>query len=281
METNKSTTATAVTVTGAKKIRVTSAIPTWLQIAELQAIEAITGKNVALASNGATAVGSSNYAGTNPGKAIDGICPAKYPDIFHSNGPGAAEFLEITLDQPANLASLTLYGRVDFSSRDSYNITIFNSEGATLFSGQLDNRELEGGGKTLTFDVALPPASEVTVEVQGQKFTIVTVFGNFRAHAEKLKSDPWYNNAGLSEDLARAVKATLGITNQIGTANNMAPGFANKYTSISYRDDGNTYVNVACWVATSQESGGHATNSQQVPMDWSNNSIWATLKGTP
>jgi hypothetical protein len=151
METNKSTTAMAVTVTGAIKIRVTSAIPAYLQIAELQAIEAITETNVALKSNGATAVGSSNYDSSSPDKAIDGKGPAGYPDIYHSKGKGADEFLEITFAKPANLASITVYGRADeCSDRDSYNITIFDNEGPTLWC-ELDNRELKGGANTLTF----------------------------------------------------------------------------------------------------------------------------------
>lgn len=149
--------ATAVTVTGAKTIRIVNLVPTWLQVGEVQAIQAVTGTNVALATNGGTAIGSGNFeVASNPGKAIDGLSPAAYPDIYHSDGAGADEFLEITLAAPTSLSSLTVFGRVGFGSRDLFGITIFDNLGATLFSGQLDNRALEGGGNTLTFDVAPP-----------------------------------------------------------------------------------------------------------------------------
>jgi len=145
--------AQAATVMGAVKIRVTSAIPTWLQVAELQAFEDLTMTNVALAANGATAAGSGNFTATSsPDKAIDGFAPANYPQIYHSNGAGAGEFLEITLAGPKNLSSLTIFGRADsFASRDFYNIAILDIDGQTIFSGQLDNRALAGGGGTLEF----------------------------------------------------------------------------------------------------------------------------------
>jgi hypothetical protein len=227
----------AVTVTGAKKIRVTSAIPTWLQIAELQAVQAITGINVALASNGATAVGSGNYGpASTPDKTIDGIFPAEYPDIYHSNGAGADEFLEITLAAPADLASLTLYGRAAFPMRDFYAITIFNDVGATLFSGQLDNRALSGGGNTLTFDVApapavappaptvasSPPAADsVEIVVEGKRYLITILRGTWDELGAKLQTNPWYdadhNRAAM---FALALKDKLGYPNWDGSPQN-------------------------------------------------------------
>ena len=145
--------AQAATLFGATMIRITNAFPTWLQVGEVQAFENLTGVNVALAANGATAAGSGNFtAASSPDKAIDGLAPANYPLIYHSNGAGADEFLEITLAGPKNLSSLTIFGRADsFGSRDFYNVAIFNAGGQTLFSGQLDNRALAGGGGTLVF----------------------------------------------------------------------------------------------------------------------------------
>ncbi|MDZ4375638.1 MAG: hypothetical protein U1C74_30015, partial [Phenylobacterium sp.] len=143
----------AATVIGAAKIRITNALPTWLQVGEVQAFEDLTGVNVALASNGATATGSGNFtAASSPDKAIDGLAPADYPLIYHSNGAGADEFLEITLAGPTDLSSLTIFGRADsFGNRDVYNVSIFDVGGQTLFSGQLDNSALAGGAGTLTF----------------------------------------------------------------------------------------------------------------------------------
>lgn len=281
-----------VTITGAKKIRVTSAVPEWLQIAELQAVEAITGKNVALASNGGTAVGSGNYDPASvPGKAIDGIGPAQFPDIYHSNGAGADEFLEITLAAPANLASVTLFGRAyeraGRTERDFYNITILNDVGATLFSGQLDNRELSGGGRELTFAVApaLPPEM-VTVEVRGQKYDIVTVVGNFRDHEERLRKDPWFfwaNNKEsvqgkvFSQEFATALKVALGLPNvDLPNEHNRSPYFANK--NLHYEKEG-ALVHCAAWVVPPSASG--MADNFQIPVDWTNGFTWATLKIAP
>jgi hypothetical protein len=80
-----------------KEVRIYSAFPTWLQIAEVVATQTGTGSDVALASQGASATSSSNYSGTTPGKAIDGIYPAAYPNIWHSGGTGAGEYLDIKI----------------------------------------------------------------------------------------------------------------------------------------------------------------------------------------
>ncbi|WP_243445974.1 PEPxxWA-CTERM sorting domain-containing protein [Polymorphobacter fuscus] len=154
----------AASVIGATTIRITNLVPTWLQVGEVQAFAAGSGVNVALASNGATAAGSGNYsAQSTPDKAIDGLAPVLFPDIYHSDSAAASEFLEITLLAPTDLASLAIFGRTDSNSdRDLFGISIFGASGQTLFTGQLDNRALNGGGNTLTFDVGAPGVPEPT-----------------------------------------------------------------------------------------------------------------------
>lgn len=152
--------ATAVSVVGATRVVVTSAIPTWIQVAELQAFQFGTGTNVALASNGGVATSSSVYAGVAfPGFANDGIAPNSYPNIFHSGSPGAGEFLQIAFAAPANLTSLTIYGRSDCcTERDLFNVQIFNAVGASLYSGVLDAR---GVAATVNFDAPSVPEPAV------------------------------------------------------------------------------------------------------------------------
>jgi hypothetical protein len=148
--------ATAVVVVGATKIEITNAFPTYLQVAEVQAFN-FAATNVALATNGGMAVGSSVYAAqSSADKAIDGNTGGSYysDTIFHSAGAGSGEFLDITF-AAANLSSLSIFGRTDCcNERDLYNVTIFNAAGATLYSGQVDARGQTG---TVTFDAGVVP----------------------------------------------------------------------------------------------------------------------------
>src|SRR4051812_14651346 len=74
-------------------IKITNAIPDWLQVSAVGATQAGTGDDVALATAGATAWASSVGYGTTPAAAIDGVGPAPYPDIYHSGGPSGADYL--------------------------------------------------------------------------------------------------------------------------------------------------------------------------------------------
>jgi len=147
------TSAGAVTVTGATKIQITNAVPTWLQVAEVQAFN-FSATNVALSSNGGLATGSSTYDGTTPAaRANDGNTGGSYGsgEIFHSGSPSGSEFLNITFGA-ANLSSLSIFGRTDCcNDRDVYNVTVFNAAGATLYSGQLS---AVGQTATVSFDAA-------------------------------------------------------------------------------------------------------------------------------
>ncbi len=147
---------------GAKTIHITSALPDYIQISEVVATQAGTGTDVALASNGASAFGSSDYPGSQgAGAAIDGVYPTDYPAIFHSAGSGSGEYLNVTLAAPSNLSSLTIYGRDGCcSQRDDYTVTILNGSGGQLFTGNLNGSLANGAGTTVTFGGAVPePAS--------------------------------------------------------------------------------------------------------------------------
>lgn len=119
-------------------ITITSSAPTWLQIAEVIALETGTGADLALTSAGATAVGSvynGGAGGNSPDKAIDGTAPSDYPNIFHSATPGAGESLVINLAAPSELDSLEIFGRNGCcTGRDIFDIELFDVAGASLFS---------------------------------------------------------------------------------------------------------------------------------------------------
>ena len=156
------TVANAATVVGATRITVKSALPDYLQVAELLAFD-FGGSNIALASNGGVATALSQYFNTAPqggsDEAIDGFYPANYdyqfdpniPGVYHSGGASAAEYLSVTFAAPTTLASISIYGRGECcQSRDKYTVTIYGANNAELYSGSLD-ASLTGSAST-TFD---------------------------------------------------------------------------------------------------------------------------------
>jgi hypothetical protein len=154
----------ATTVLGATKITVTDARDVtdpgdaYLQVAELIATQTGTGTDVALASNGgsASSIGG-DWPGSSPAYAIDGIYPSAFPNIYHSAGSGPGYELDIALGAPANLSSLTIYGRTDCcSERDDYIVTIYNAANDVLFTGELDGSNAGGGPTTVDFATGVP-----------------------------------------------------------------------------------------------------------------------------
>ena len=146
------------TVYGVASVTVTSALPASIQISELIATQDGTGQDVALASQGATATVLSSYGGgDSPSYAIDGIISTTYPNMYHSGGTSSAEFLTVSFLAPTDLSSVTLYGRSDCCTyRDLYNVTLTDTQGATLFSGQIDARADGTQGYSLALDVPEP-----------------------------------------------------------------------------------------------------------------------------
>lgn len=119
-------------------ITIKNAIPDYLQVAEVQIFSGAT--NVALSTNGGTAISSSIYDGNStPQKAIDGVTGGNFytNTIFHSAGSGSNEFLTINLSAPTSVDSFTVFGRTDCcGGRDSYTYTLYNGE-AVVGSGNL------------------------------------------------------------------------------------------------------------------------------------------------
>lgn len=145
-------------VRGASTIVITSAKGTWLQVAEVTAIETGTGLNVTLARNGAHARAHNQYQpGSGAGNAIDAALPPArsfydHPGIYHSGVEGPGAVLEISLAHPTDLKRLTLYGRTDCcSDRDVYRYDILDQRGRRLQSGVLDAANRDHAA-TVTFD---------------------------------------------------------------------------------------------------------------------------------
>lgn len=88
----------SASIANVSKIEITASalnIEGWLQVSEVVATQTGTGLDVALASAGATANGSSDWPGSSPNYAIDGVQPAAFPQIFHSNENNHTSFLNI------------------------------------------------------------------------------------------------------------------------------------------------------------------------------------------
>jgi hypothetical protein len=147
----------AAVLVGAATIRVTNAVPTWLQIGEV--IATSTGNiNVALGGSTATSPFTNVWGGGSAAVAVDGVYPVDYPNIWHSDTDTGVEFLEVTFaGGPANLKGITIYGRspccenYNLPERDIYNVTVFNGQGETLWSGVLDASLSETASASVSF----------------------------------------------------------------------------------------------------------------------------------
>jgi hypothetical protein len=115
----------------------------WLQIGELQVYAG--GVNVALASNGATVFSGGWYdASSMPIKAIDGNTSSSYPNIYHSDGAGPTEYLEVKFTGAFDVSDIVLYARSDCcTARNlfSYQLRNLGQYGSMLVAeGTLDAR---------------------------------------------------------------------------------------------------------------------------------------------
>ncbi len=144
------TTAGAVPLAGATKVRVTNVLNEYIQIAEVQVMN-FADANVALTG---TSSSSSSWGGafSGPAKAHDGNTDGNYysGSMFHSN-QGAGEFWELVI-APTNVKSLTIWGRSDCCrSRDYFEVSVFGASGNLLWQNQFDLRTGDRFA-TVTFD---------------------------------------------------------------------------------------------------------------------------------
>lgn len=139
----------AVTVIGAMRVEITSAVPDFLQIFDVRAVEFGTLDNVASAAEGASASAVSSGFGTSTIDAIDGSVFSPY----YSASGDSSEKLAIQLGRTATLSSFSITGRTDCCrSRDFWNVSIFGAGDSLLFSGQLDARQAAGSVARVDFD---------------------------------------------------------------------------------------------------------------------------------
>ena len=143
-------------------IKIQNAIPTWLQVTEVIAVESVTGNDLALVSAGATATASSSYAGTDPSMAIDGLNAGgshwATAGEHHSGGTAGSEYLLISLAAPSVLDELTIFGRSDCcSDRDIYNLFIYDAADNLLFSAF----NLDATGSSHSVSVSFVPEPSI------------------------------------------------------------------------------------------------------------------------
>jgi hypothetical protein len=132
-------------------VEIKSAIPTWLQVGEVELFQVGTGINVARSSNGGVATASSVYGPAALGQpsnhavasfANDGDFNTDYGlagnGIYHSGSNDGTDWLRITLAAATDVGALTIRGRSDCcAARDIF--TYFAYNGSTLVaSGVLD-----------------------------------------------------------------------------------------------------------------------------------------------
>lgn len=118
----------------------------WLQIGELQVFAG--GVNIALASGGAQVFGSGSYdLSSQPGKANDGNISTAYPNIYHSDGSGPTEYLEVKFTGAFDVSDIVIYGRTDCCGDRNlfaYQLRNFGQYGSMLVAeGALDARNAD------------------------------------------------------------------------------------------------------------------------------------------
>lgn len=143
---------------GVSELRIYSAVPSWLQVSEVAAIQSGTGLDLADASAGATATGTGDYPGTSPAYAIDGVGPSSHPLQYHSNSAAGTEYLNIKLAFPAELDTVTIYGRTDCCwTRDVYDLELYSASGSLLAKYE----DLDAGDTSYLVSVKLPDTTGV------------------------------------------------------------------------------------------------------------------------
>ncbi|MEO8253425.1 MAG: discoidin domain-containing protein, partial [Flavobacterium sp.] len=109
----------------------------WQQVAEIQAFEVFSGTNVALQSNGASAVSSTNYdSNTGPEKAIDG----NVQTMWHSGTPKIDEFIKVDLASGKNLDYIRIYNRQNGYRERGQNmlLELFDASNVIIYSKNVD-----------------------------------------------------------------------------------------------------------------------------------------------
>jgi hypothetical protein len=147
------------------KVEIQNANNTWLQVAELEAFEFITGINKALTGVASATSVYSSAAGPLPGgvavaaNANDGIRNQSYyatPGIYHGDNASGLDVLTIAFGAlPFDLQSLSIFGRTDCClGRDRYTYRLFNGA-SQVATGTLDANNQAGSAST-SFLSAVP-----------------------------------------------------------------------------------------------------------------------------
>jgi hypothetical protein len=112
----------------------------WINLSQLVVTDS-NGNNV---SRGRATTSSGVGAGGEEGNAVDGDeQPRHHPRGYHSSSD-KNPFFQVTLDNPTNVASVTVYGRNDFGSRMvGHKISLLDSDKNVIFTSNSLNSELK------------------------------------------------------------------------------------------------------------------------------------------
>ncbi|MEM8521191.1 T9SS sorting signal type C domain-containing protein [Flavobacterium sp. PL12] len=140
-------------------IKVTQQINEFIQVAEIQAFEVFSGTNVALSSNGASAISSSNYLNNptiyGPQKAIDGVLDTSN-DFWHSREEISGENIKVDLGSGKNLKNIVIYNRDSNCCRDRGRdvlLELFDALDNLVYSKRIDLRGITGSLGFATINV--------------------------------------------------------------------------------------------------------------------------------
>jgi hypothetical protein len=171
--------ANAATAIGVTEVTITSALPNYLQVAEVTAFD-LSGTQVAFTGVTWSSLWDASYS--TAAKAYDSNLGGSYSDdgMLHSAGAGPTEFLKLTFSSAVNLGSLTFYGRTDSccSFRDSYNVSINGNGSPTTFA-----IDATGGKAAITFTSPVPEPSEIAMMLSG--LAVVGAFAKRRRQVAK------------------------------------------------------------------------------------------------
>ena len=129
---------------GVRSIEIKNAIPDWLQVAEVNALN-MSNVDVASAGNAVATAPDWWSSLTMPANAIDGTTAGVYASgqIFHEGSPRTGDTLTITFNSIQELKFFEIYGRTDCcGTRDIYDITFKDTGGTSLYF--LDNLDARG-----------------------------------------------------------------------------------------------------------------------------------------
>lgn len=163
-----------------------------IQVAEIEVYS--NGVNVAAAAAGGIATGSAPYSPeASPANAIDGVKPAGYPNIYHSQCNGG-DYLQVTFTHAVPVDSVVVYGRADYgAARDIYSYQLLNGT-EVVTAATVDATSGSGSSTPKPLPPALPEPAAPTISSQT---SVYAAYASWLATEYKRKAPVLGNDAAL------------------------------------------------------------------------------------